>query len=86
MKNWKSIIALAVMPFAFYFNLVEFYFAIIFLIWSIQGIKNKSVFFLDYISKNEHPILYWIITITWLVLSFMSLAYSEPVMNWYYGA
>lgn len=85
MKYWKSIIALAVMPFAFYFNLVNFYFAIVFLIWSIQGIKTRTTNLLDQIHQNENPILFWIITITWILLALLSLAYSEPIMNWYYG-
>lgn len=85
MKYWKSIIALAVMPFAFYFNLVNFYFAIVFLIWSIQGIRTRTTNLLDQIHQNENPILFWIITITWILLAMLSLAYSEPIMNWYYG-
>lgn len=85
MKHWKSITALAIMPFAFYFNWVEFYFAIVFLIWSIQGIKTRTASLLDDIYQDENPVLFWIVTIAWIVLSLLSLAYSEPVMNWYYG-
>lgn len=83
MKYWKTILALVIMPFAFYFDLIEFYFSILFLIWSIQGIRNKNVIFLDYITKNESPLLYWVVTLTWLILALLSLAYSEPLMNWY---
>lgn len=83
MKHWKSIIALLIMPFAFYFNIVEFYFAILFLIWSILSIKNKTVFLLDYITKEENPILFWIVTIVWFALSLLSLAYSEPALPYF---
>lgn len=85
MKNWKSILALAIMPIAFLTNLVEFYFAIVFLIWSIQGLRNKTVFLLDYITKREHPVLYWVVTIVWFGLAILSLLYSEPIVDWYYG-
>ncbi len=77
MKHWKSILALVIMPFAFYFNLTNFYFAILFIIWSIQGIRNKNVFLLDIITKRENPLLYWVVTIVWLVLAIISLLYSE---------
>ncbi len=77
MKYYKSIIALLIMPFAFYFNLVNFYFAILFIVWSIQSIKNKNVFLLDVITRRESPVLYWIVTIVWLVLAIISLLYSE---------
>lgn len=83
MKHWKSIVALTLIPFAFYFNIIEFYFAILFLVWSIQGLKNKSVFLLDHIAQNENPILYWLITITWFALALLSLAYSEPIITYF---
>ncbi|MCT4629103.1 hypothetical protein [Winogradskyella sp.] len=85
MKYWKSILALVIMPFAFYYDLITFYFAVVFLIWSVQGIKNKTAIFLDHIHRDDNPILFWLISIAWLVLSIVSLAFSEPVINWYYG-
>lgn len=82
-KYWKSLVALAIMPFAFYFNFVEFYFAILFLIWSILGLKNKRTFLLDDISQRESPILFWMVITLWLILALLSLAYSEPIISWY---
>lgn len=83
-KHWKSIVALAVMPFAFYFNLVEFYFAVLFLIWSIFGLMSGTTFLLDdNITLSKSPILYWIVTVTWFALALLSLAFSEPVMKLY---
>lgn len=82
MKHWKSIIALIILPFAFYFNLLEFYFAILFLIWAIQGVRAKTVNFLDDIYKNENPVLYWIVTIMWFALSLLALIYSEPFVKY----
>lgn len=82
MKHWKSIIALIILSFAFYFNLLKFYFAILFLIWAIQEIRAKTVRLLDDIYKNENPILYWIVTIMWFILSLLSLIYSEPFINY----
>lgn len=73
------------MPFAFYFNLVEFYFALFFLIWSVQGINTGNIFMLENINRQSSPVFFWIVTLVWLVLSLLSLAYSEPVIHWYYG-
>ncbi|WP_299368451.1 hypothetical protein [Winogradskyella sp.] len=85
MRYWKSIIALIIMPFALYYNWSSFYFAIVFLIWSIQGIRAKTAIFLDHVPKDESPFLFWLISVVWLVLSLLSFVYSEQVINWYYG-
>lgn len=86
MKHWKSIVALAILPFALHFNWTNFYFAILFLIWSIQGIRDKTTSLLDDISVEESPVLFWIVTIAWLVLSLWSLLYSDTVLTWLYDA
>ncbi|MEM9918462.1 MAG: hypothetical protein AAF990_10225 [Bacteroidota bacterium] len=84
-EYWKSILALILMPFAFYFNLADFYFAILFLIWSFLGIRNRSIYLLDHVSRDRSPLLFWVVVVLWIVLSILSLAYSEPFIAWYYG-
>lgn len=84
-SKWKTIAALILLPLAFWFEMLNFYFAALFLLWSIQGIKNKQAFFLEDISQKEHPILFWIISMLWLGLSILSLIFSEPFMYFYYG-
>ena len=83
--KWKTLIALCILPFAFKFDFVNFYFAALFLIWSLQGIKKKYAFFLDDISKKDDPILFWGVTLLWLALSVLSLVYSEPITNFLYA-
>ncbi len=83
--KWKTFIALAALPLALYYELINFYFASLFLIWSIQGIKNRNTFFLDNVNRDDNPVLFWVISILWIVLSIWSLLYSEPVINWMYG-
>ena len=77
-QHWKSIIAILIMPLAFLLNYIELYFAILFLIWSIQGLKKGNIFLLDNIEKSKSPLLFWVVTLTWLILSLLSLIYSEP--------
>lgn len=86
MKYWKSIVALAILPFALIYKWTGFYFAVLFLIWSIQGIRDKTTSLLDDISVEESPVLFWIVTIAWLVLSLWSLLYSDTVLTWLYDA
>ncbi len=83
--KWKTWLALALLPLAFWFELFNFYFAALFLVWSIQGIKNRQAFYLDPVSRDESPVLFWIVTILWIALSLWSLAYSEPVLNYLYA-
>lgn len=84
--KWKTITALVLLPVAFWFSLINFYFAALFLVWSIQGIKNRHAFFLDNISRDESSVLFWIISVLWIVLSIVSLMYSEPVINLLYAS
>lgn len=84
-KKWKTIVALSLLPFAIFFGVLNFYFAILFLVWSIQGIKNRRAFYLDDISRDESPVLFWVVSLLWLVLSLVSLMYSEPVLNLLYA-
>ena len=83
-NHWRTIVALLLMPLAFYADWVEFYFAILFLFWSIKGIKDGNIFFLEDIDRKSSPVLYWIVVSVWFVLSLLSLAYSEPVMKYLY--
>jgi hypothetical protein len=84
-RYWRAILALFLMPIAFYFNLVEFFFALLFLFWSIQGIKSGMATLIDTVLKSDSPVLFWTINIMWIVISLMSLTFSEPIMTWYYG-
>lgn len=84
-KPWKTLAALSILPFALWFEHINFYFAALFLFWSLQGIKNKQTFYLDDFSKDQNPIMFWVITSLWVVLSVWSLLYSEPVINYLYG-
>lgn len=71
--KWKTIIALTFLIIALLLNLGNFVFGLIFLSWSIHGMKSKQVYFIENIYKNKNPIIYWIITILWIILSVMML-------------
>lgn len=81
MTHWKSILALLLIPVTFYFNWTEFYFSILFLIWSVQAVKNQEVHLIETIYKSESPILFWHVTVLWFVLSILGIIYSEPLRS-----
>lgn len=83
---WKTYVGLGFLALSYYFNFMSFFFAIFFLIWSIQGIKSGQAFFIELISRNEKPFLFWLISILWLALSLWSLLYSDTVLTWLYDA
>ncbi|UTW66659.1 radical SAM protein [bacterium SCSIO 12643] len=83
--KWKTFIALLLLPVALWYEHFNFYFAALFLFWSFHGIKTRYTFFMDSYSRDEDPIMFWVITILWIVLSLWSILYSELVLNYLYG-
>lgn len=47
---------------------------ILFLIWVIPDLHNRVTYFIEPVQRDESPVLYWTIVITWIVLSFLSLS------------
>lgn len=53
-------------------------FGFLFLIWVILDLKNRQTFLLEIVQRNNNPILYWLIVLTWFifaVLSFSNIVY-----------
>lgn len=38
---------------------------LLFLFWSIQGLRTGEVFLIEDIQREDHPVLYWLITAMW---------------------
>ena len=83
--KWKTLTALILLPWASWFEAINFYFAALFPVWSIQGMKNRQAFYIDNISHDDNPVLFWLVSILWIVFSGMSLLYSEPIMDLLYA-
>lgn len=47
-------------------------FGFLFLVWAILDIRNRQTYLLEIIQKDENPILYWIIVITWFTFAILS--------------
>lgn len=84
--KWKTWLALIVLLLAIFFNYGNFVFGIIFLIWSIQGIRNRTAFFVENVSRDEHPVLFWVISALWIFLSLWSIFFLDDIlMSYWYG-
>jgi radical SAM superfamily enzyme YgiQ (UPF0313 family) len=80
--KWKTYLALLLLIPAIYFDLANFMFGALFLYWSLQGIKQKEIFFVEPIKKQENPILFWCITILWIALSLWSVLFFDYLFYW----
>lgn len=75
MKNikWRSIIGLILVYIAVFCNW-QWLWGALFLFWIIPDFFTRVTYFIEPIARQEHPILYWAILLTWLVMSLYLLA------------
>lgn len=76
MKNsikWRTIVALILMYIAIIMNW-EWAWGILFLYWVIPDLFTGVTYFVEPIYKKEHPNLYWLIVISWILLALYSLS------------
>lgn len=71
--KWRTILGLIFIYIAVWFNL-QWAWGILFLLWVIPDIMTGITYFMEPIEKQEHPILYWIIILSWIVMSLYSIA------------
>ena len=71
--KWKSLVALFLVFFSIWAGFGNIVFGLLFFLWSIYGIINRQTFMVEEIHQGENPVLFWTISITWLVLSVLSI-------------
>ena len=42
---------------------------LLFLFWVIPDLKSGTTYFIEPLSRRENPILYWLVVLTWIILS-----------------
>ncbi len=67
--KWRTIVGLILVYLAVWFNWYWVW-GILFLLWVVPDILSGVTYFMEPIEKKEHPVLFWIIVITWLLMSF----------------
>lgn len=70
--KWRTIAGLILVYAATIFNL-QWAWGIMFLIWVIPDLFSGVTYFMEPISKQENPILYWVIVISWILMSVMMI-------------
>ncbi|MDW3648812.1 MAG: hypothetical protein R8P61_17220 [Bacteroidia bacterium] len=64
-RKWRTIAGLILLYIAVLMNL-SWVWGILFLLWVIPDLFSGITYFLEPISKNEHPVLYWLIMLSWV--------------------
>jgi len=72
MKHWKTILALIFMALAIYFDW-QWFWAIFILLGLLNMLKSKSIHFVEEVSREESPRLYWIMISIWSLLALYSI-------------
>ncbi len=71
--KWRTIIALILMYIAMFMNW-EWAWGILFLFWVIPDLFSGVTYFIEPIDKRHHPILYWIIVVSWILMAIYSFS------------
>ena len=71
--KWRTIIGLIFMYIAIWFNW-QWAWGILFLLWVIPDVITGVTYFMEPVERKENPILYWIIILSWILMSVYSMA------------
>jgi hypothetical protein len=52
----------------------EWMWGILFFIWVIPDIYTEVTYFIEPITKKEHPVVYWMVIVTWILLGLYALS------------
>ena len=58
---------------------------VFFLYWAVLGIMTGQAFVVRTVDQDESPLLFWLISVTWLVVAALSIFYdlfSETTRLW----
>ncbi|MDE0139288.1 MAG: hypothetical protein OXM57_14155 [bacterium] len=58
---------------------------VFFLYWAVLGIVTGQAFVVRTVDQDENPALFWLISVTWLVLAALSILYDllpENALLW----
>lgn len=77
--KWKTLIALAMVYISIIFNQM-WLIGLLFIFWTIQAIKDEKSFIIEEIRKENNPILYWIIVLTWALVALFYFDYTKDLL------
>lgn len=71
--KWRTIFGLILVWVATILNW-QWIWGVVFLIWIIPDFYTGVTYFIEPISKKDNPLLYWLIMISWVALSILTIA------------
>ena len=66
--KWRTIVGLIFFYIAMWFDW-QWVWGLLFLLWVIPDLISGVTHFMDPVEKQENPILYWVIMLTWILAS-----------------
>ncbi len=69
---WLSALILIGLCVALYFNL-SWPWGVLFVFWTVPSIVNGQALLLGPIDRDESPILFWVVTVLWLLLGLLMI-------------
>lgn len=66
--KWRAIVGLFVVTLATILNL-NWVWGIVFLLWVIPDLQSGETYFFEQVTRQQNPILYWLIMIMWIASS-----------------
>ena len=70
-----TVVALAVLLIATWMDW-QWVWGVFFLYWAVLGIVTRQAFVVGTVEQDENPVLFWLISVTWLVLAALSIFYD----------
>ena len=71
--KWRTIIALVLMYIAIIMNW-QWTWGILFMLWVVPDIITGMTYFIEPIEKKDHPLLYWVIITSWILMALYSIS------------
>ena len=71
--KWRTILGLILVWVATILNW-QWIWGVLFLIWIIPDFFTGVTYFIEPITKKDNPFLYWLILISWVALSVLTIA------------
>ena len=72
-SKWRTILGLIFIYIAMWFDW-QWAWGLLFLLWVIPDLITGVTYFMEPIEKKKNPILYWIIILSWILMSLYSMA------------
>ena len=73
--KWRALIGLIILYIAMWYDW-QWIWGILFLMWVIPDIFSGITYFIEPVDKENHPLLYWAIIVSWILLRIASFLYA----------